>query len=98
MAAVALLAPGEKTTVAGVLPRAYRHPKASEGFPSALTTTQLVKLQTEHPEILNASYFAQDTTGSISTVVSLPLEPDVPTLVTDPPKVFRVQNLGLYPT
>lgn len=92
-AAVATLAPGEKTTVADVLPRAYRHPKSTEGFPSAVTTVQLVRLQVDHPEITNAEFFADG--GSVG--VTLPLEPDAASAVADPPNVFRVHHLGFYP-
>lgn len=94
MAAVAALAPGEKTGSASVLPRAYRHPKSTEGFPSALTTTQLVGLQVAHTEITNAAYFAHDE----SVGVDLPLEPDTAGAVTDPPNVWRVNRLAFYPT
>lgn len=94
LAAVGILAPGEKTASASVLPRAYRHPKATEGFPSALTTTQLVGLQTTHTEITNAAYFAKDLTVG----VTLPLEPSVPGSVTSAPNVWRVRHLAFYPT
>ena len=93
MAAVAALAPGEKTSNADVLPRAYRHPKSSEGFPSDVTTVQLVHLQTEHTEITNAEYFAFEE----STGVTLPLTPDAPGAVTSPPNVWRVLHLAFYP-
>ena len=94
MAAIATLAPGEKTSDTSVLPRAYRHPKSTEGFPSALTTVQLVGLQTEHTEITNAAYFAAG--GSLT--VTLPLEPSVPGAVTSPPNVWRIRHLAFYPT
>jgi hypothetical protein len=94
MAKVATLAPGEKTSDASVLPRAYRHPRSNEGFPSALTTVELVALQTAHPEMTVATYFALGTTVG----VTLPLEPSLPATVTDPPNVWRVRHLAFYPT
>jgi len=92
-AEVAKLAPGEKTTDASVLPRAYRHPSATDGSPSDLTTTQLVAVQVAHREVTNAAYFEAD-----ESTVTLPLAPDAPTAVTDPPYVFRVSTLAFYPT
>jgi hypothetical protein len=66
----------------------------SEPSPSALTTTQLVGLQTTHTEITNAAYFAKDLTVG----VTLPLEPSVPGSVTSAPNVWRVRHLAFYPT
>lgn len=93
MEQIATLAPGEKTASLAVLPRAVRRPKAIEGAPSAVTTVQLSAMQTAHGEISNASYFALNN----STGYTLPLEPAVPSTVTDPPKVHRVAHLALYP-
>jgi len=93
MAQVALLAPGEKTADANVLPRAARHPKSILGFPSAVTTTALTAMQTAYAEVSNAAYAAiNDTTGYV-----LPLEPAVPASVTSPPNVWRVRRLAFYP-
>lgn len=94
MADIATLSPGEKTTDASVLPRAYRHPKSTEGFPSAVTSAQLVRLQSKHTEITDAAYFAFEE----SVGVTLPLEPDTAGAVTDPPNVWRVSHLAFYPT
>lgn len=93
MASVALLAPGEKTSDTVVLPRAYRHPKSSAGYPSAVTTTQLTGLQTSFPEVSNASYLTiNDTAG-----FTLPLEPALPGSVRQGPFVWRVRRLAFYP-
>ena len=57
MASVALLAPARRRPT----PACCRAPTGTEehrGFPSALTTTQLVGLQVAHVEITNAAYFA----------------------------------------
>lgn len=94
MSEVAKLAPGEKTSSPDVLPRAFRRPATEDGYPSALTTTQLVALQVAHTEISNAAYFTIDeVTGE-----TLPFEPDPPAAVTDPPQVLRISGLALYPT
>jgi hypothetical protein len=93
MAFVARLAPGEKTSNADVLPRAHRHPKATQGSPSAVTTTLLASLQTNFPPITNAAFFYANGLS-----FSLPLEPDVPAFSTDPPNVWRIRKVALYPT
>ena len=93
MAEVAKLAPGEKTSDVDVLPRAYRHPRAIDGFPSGLTTKQLTAVQTAYGEIQNASYFALNG----STSYTLPLEPSVPASVTDAPNIWRVKHFSVYP-
>lgn len=93
MAEVAKLAPGEKTTEVDVLPRAYRHPRAIDGFPSGLTTRQLTAVQTSYGEIQNASYFALNG----STGYTLPLEPSVPGAVTSAPNIWRVKHFAVYP-
>jgi hypothetical protein len=93
-AAVALLAPGEKTDSVAVLPRAYRHPRSIEGFPSGLTTTQLVALQNAHAEVTSAEYFRRSET----LAVTLPIEPLTSPDPTLPPNVLRVRRLAFYPT
>ncbi len=91
-AQIALLSPGEKTADTDVLPRAYRHPRAIDGFPSAVTTTQLTALQTAFPAISNAAYFYVNALSP-----TLPVEPTVPAAVTDAPNVWRVLRLSIYP-
>lgn len=97
---VALLSPGEKTSNTDLLPRAYRHPRSVDGFPSAMTTNQVTDLQQQFSEIQNIAYYATGY-GALAapiTVFSLPY--DVPTIatVTSPPNIWRVGNLGFYPS
>lgn len=93
MAEIAKLAPGEKTASSVVLPRAYRHPRAIDGAPSAVTTSQLAVVETAHDEISNANYFALNGT----TAYTLPLEPSVPAAIASPPNVWRVKHFAIYP-
>jgi uncharacterized phage protein gp47/JayE len=93
MTHIATLAPGEKTSDADVLPRAKRHPKATQGAPSAVTTTLLAGLQTAYPKVTNAAFFYLNGLSP-----TLPLEPSVPAFSTDPPNIWRVLRLALYPT
>lgn len=89
---IATLSPGEKVTNAALLPRAYRHPKAVDGYPSAVTTLPLAHLQDRHSEITNASYW---WVNGLSP--TLPLEPDSPASVTDAPNIWRVGDLSFFP-
>lgn len=93
MAQVALLAPGEKTSEASVLPRAFRRPATEDGYPSALTTRLVSTMQTSHAEISNAAFFMIDEAAA-----ELPFEPDPPAAVTSPPQVLRISGLALFPT
>lgn len=95
---IAALSPGEWTSEADVLPRAYRHPTTEDGYPSAVTTMQLAKMQTEHTEIVNASYFSLDKGIEYVLTYSLPFEPTVAISVdADAPNVLRVSRLAFYP-
>ena len=93
MGEIAKLSPGEKTSNALVLPRAYRHPRTVDGFPSAVTTRPLSHMQDTHGEITNANYFS----FAGSSTFTLPIEPAVSAAITDPPNVWRVKNWAIYP-
>ncbi len=88
----ALLAPGEKTSNAAVLPRAYRHPKSTEGYPSELTTELLSSLQVTFAELTNATMYFANTFAP-----TLPYAPTVPASVTSPPNVWRPKHVSFYP-
>ena len=90
---IATLAPGEKTSDANVLPRAYRHPRTIDGYPSGVTNDLVSKLHDAHSEIVSPSFFALNG----STAYTLPLEPTVPASVVSPPNVWRVLRFAIYP-
>lgn len=90
---VAALAPGEKTSNSAVLPRAYRHPRTIDGFPSGITVDLVSALHDRHTEIVSPTFFALNG----STAYTLPLEPTVPASVTSPPNVWRVLRFAIYP-
>lgn len=90
---VAALAPGEKTSNSAVLPRAYRHPRTIDGFPSGVTVDLVSALHDRHTEIVSPTFFALNG----STAYTLPLEPTVPASVTSPPNVWRVLRFAIYP-
>lgn len=97
-ASVSALSPGEWTAESDVLPRAYRHPTTEDGYASAVTTMQLAAMQTAHPEMVNASYFAIDDGTEYVSNYTLPLEPTVAATVSaDAPNVFRIERLAFYP-
>lgn len=89
---VGRLAPGEKTSNATVLERAFRRPSAQEGASSGITTQLLGELQTKHSELINATFF-----GLNGLSFSLPLEPSTAASITSPPKVWRANRLAFYP-
>jgi len=90
---VAKLGPGEKTSDTTILARAYRHPRGGEGSPSGADTRLLARVFNERPEVNGIRFTAINGTAS----PTLPVEPTVPTTVTDAPNVWRVNELGFYP-
>ncbi len=94
MSRVALLAPGEKTEEVDVLPRAYRHPKSSEGAPSGISTRDTAAMQTKFPEITGVEYFKVDT----DTTPTFPYEPGAGLdAASDPPFVLKLYGWAVYP-
>jgi len=82
----ASLGPGEKTDLAGLLPRALRQPLTSQSWPAAIGPSVLKFLVSTGDEILDVAYlYRSDTT------------PDLPTLITDPPFVLVPQGIAFYP-
>jgi hypothetical protein len=76
-----------------VLPRAYRHPRTIDGYPSGITIDLVSAMHDAHSEIVSPSFFALNG----STAYTLPLEPTVPAAVTSPPNIWRVLRFAIYP-
>jgi len=83
----AALGPGELTTNATILPRAYRRPRTFESWPAQYTSRDLGALSNAHPEVAHCS--VANTT--------LPITPAVATLVTDPPNMLVIGKFAVYP-
>lgn len=84
--AFAQMGPGEKSTFADVLARAFRHPPPNTTWPYSLDAPQLRALTDSGTEVLSATYFYRSTTT-----------PAVPGALTDPPNILRPKRIGLYP-
>jgi uncharacterized phage protein gp47/JayE len=80
------LGPGEVTTDVNRLPRAKRHPYATDEDPAAVTNTVLAGFKQKHPEITDFSFAYSPTTT-----------PTIPDSVDDPPNILVPGNLGFYP-
>lgn len=89
---IALYGPGEKTSDATILARAYRHPRSSEESPSGVDTKILASVQTERQEVTGLRFSAINDSASFT----LPVEPSVPGTVTSPPNVWRLKRLAIY--
>jgi len=84
----ATLGPGEKTSTAALLPRAYRHPLNTDSWNSAFTSKHIGQISILHDEVSHVG---------VSVPATLPSTPTVTTSVTDPPNVLRIGLLALYP-
>jgi uncharacterized phage protein gp47/JayE len=80
------LGPGENTSSSDRLPRAKRHPYASDEDPSSVTRASLGKLVQYYPEITDIAFSYSPTTT-----------PTVPSGVDDPPNVLVCRRFGVYP-
>lgn len=83
----ALLGPGEKTAVAGLLPRAYRRPRNFDSWPYTLGPQFLKALVDAGDEVLDSGWAYQNG-GTIT--------PALPTTITAAPKIFVPYRLGFY--
>ena len=85
--AFALLGPGEKTAVAAILDRGFRHPAPSIEWPSQISSWILRQVENVGTEVLDTSYLYRSATT-----------PTVPGAVTSPPNIFVPRKLAWYPT
>lgn len=80
------LGPGQKTALAGLLPRAYRRPLVTESWPSDLNSQVLRRLTDDNDTIAAANFNYRSVTT-----------PSIPALITDGPYILVPGNLGFYP-
>ncbi len=80
------LGPGENTADSNRLPRAKRHPFASDEDPSSITNTALTRLSQNHSEITDIDFGVNATTS-----------PTVPASVDDPPNILVPGKFAVYP-
>lgn len=86
LAGFANLGPGQKTALAGLLPRAYRRPLVTESWPSDLNSQVLRRLTDDNDTISAANFNYRSS-----------ITPNIPALITDGPYILVPRNLGFYP-
>ena len=86
LAGFAAMGPGEKTSAAGLLPRALRKPIPAQSWPSTLTAPFLRCLLNAGQEVAGTSYLYQSS-----------VTPPLPALITQGPGIFVPYRLGFYP-
>jgi uncharacterized phage protein gp47/JayE len=80
------LGPGEKTSVAGSLPRAYRKPRTAQSWPSEIGAYVRHAVENSATEVLSCDYYARSSTDQ-----------SLPAVISSPPKIFIPGQLGYYP-
>lgn len=85
LAAFALMGPGEKTSNAGVLNRAFRHPVPQLIWPYQLGPVQLRAITANSNEVLNAQY-----------ITTTPVTPNVPGSISGSPSILVPRNIAFY--
>lgn len=85
-AAFARLGPGEKTAIAGFLPRALRKPSPSESWPYEMKSPFLKLFGGDIEELSDLAFLYRSA-----------ITPTIPALITDPPRCFVPRQIGFYP-
>lgn len=93
-AAFAALGPGEKTTVAAKLPRAYRRPRVNQEWPSDFSSKQTDVLSTKHAEISHVAFYR--AFDSASAYTALPIACPVVSTVGTAPYILRLGKVAFY--
>lgn len=92
LAKFALLGPGEKTDNIYILERAFRHPRPSQTWPSALDSFILKGITDTGTEVADAQYIHRS--APLTSGKCVPLHPAT---ITDAPNIFVPRHIGLYP-
>lgn len=82
------LGPGEKTDQAGLLPQAYRQPRAFEAWDYALGPKFLKAIVNSGKEVYDAEWGYQNSGLKI---------PPLPSVIKNPPKIFVPWRIAFYP-
>lgn len=92
----ALMGPGEKTDNVSALVRGFRHPTPSSGWPYSVGPFMLRDISDAGDEVLDAQ-FLHRTDGTTTKLGSTGLlTPSVPSVSTDPPKIYVPRYIGFY--
>ncbi len=82
----ATLGPGQKTSAAGLLPRALRRPLTNFAYPSDVGPSLLRFMSNVGEEVLDADFLYRSKTT-----------PTIPTLINSAPNVLIPRHIGIYP-
>ncbi len=88
---VALLGPGEKTSLPELLPRAARQPAPDARAPSAITDRLKAVVEDTYGEILDFAYSLRVATGTNTPLTA----PSVPGTSADPPNVLVLKQFAI---
>lgn len=91
LGAFANMGSGEKTSSAGLLPRAYRRPLPNQFFPYAMDNTFLKALTASGPEVVGSKYLYTSISGWPATTT-----PPLPIAIGNPPNIFGPRNIGFW--
>jgi uncharacterized phage protein gp47/JayE len=92
----AVMGPGEKTSNASLLTRAFRRPRTAAGWPYTLGN-HLCNAITAAEEEVDVAQFAYRTDGTTTVNGSAGnVSPQIPAAITDPPKIFVPRHLAFY--
>ena len=102
LAGFAALGPGEKTSSAGLLPRAFRRPLASQSWPSTLERPFLGNFTGAGAEVTDAQFLYANPTGSpapgvVTRFGSNYVAPPLPAAITSPPYILTPHRVAFYP-
>lgn len=94
LGAFAQMGPGEWSTNADVLGRAFRHPSTALSSPSSMGAQMLKPVISSGPEVAEALFlYRADSFG----VLASPYTPPVPATVATGPSIFTPGGIGFYP-
>lgn len=96
LAAFALMGPGEKTSNASALIRAFRHPRPAAGWPATLGGHLTRAITSAQSEVQSAQFLHRTDGTTTLTDSGGVVTPQVPAALTDPPKIYRPRHLGFY--
>lgn len=92
----AVMGPGEVTSNASALARAFRHPTPANSWPYTLGPHLLNRITSDNREALAAQFlFRTDGTQSVNGSANQ-IAPLVPATADLPPRIFVPRHLGLY--
>lgn len=96
LAQFALMGPGEKTTNASLLARAFRRPRTAAGWPYTLGNHLCNAITTAQDEV-DVAQFAYRTDGTTTINGSAgSISPQMPATIADAPKIFVPRHIAFY--